>query len=320
VLPATVAPSNARAAAVSSTMRPSRDIEEPMTVDDDGIPLSFRDAFRRADAGNAPAAPGAADGRAAAKTTQTLEGRVAAALRPHAATLLDLTLGRFQVIRHDPRAVPPFLHMLETDVLAASAPPPTTSPPPRPPTARRASELFLRSISTELITDFTKRGQQVQALQGVIKRRDALLNEQRRAYFRELLHLRHIIKQWEEKGGATVRDATFYQWDQDELGKQIEEEQEAKLEAAPRGGAREAQKRTGEAGGAPRGGFRRLAAEALPGRVAARPARRPPQGRPWRGGRRATRRRCAGGRGRASSSSLRATARRWQPSPPSLSM
>lgn len=96
----------------------------------------------------------------------------------------------------------------------------------------KASELFLRSISSEVIKDLQTRNHQVQVLNGVVKRRDSLLTDQRKAYLRELMHLRTIIGQYQQHGHTTLNDAAFYNWNEDNLAGQIAEEQDAAVEAA----------------------------------------------------------------------------------------
>jgi hypothetical protein len=97
----------------------------------------------------------------------------------------------------------------------------------------RESQNFLRTLGTELISDVSGKTHQVANLQKTLSRRDQLLTDQRRAYYRELTHLRGIIRQWETRGGAmSSADTTFYNWAQDDLAEQLKAEQTAEVEAA----------------------------------------------------------------------------------------
>lgn len=96
---------------------------------------------------------------------------------------------------------------------------------------RESKELAFRSIASDVIRDNTRQLHQLEVLRGVIGKRDAMLNDQRKNYFRELLHLREIIRQWQTRGGCSLGDAVMQNWNQDDLARSIAEEQMAQMEA-----------------------------------------------------------------------------------------
>ena len=96
----------------------------------------------------------------------------------------------------------------------------------------KSSEMYIRSLATQMIRDVTQKGAQLQVLHGVVERRDHLLKEQRTAYLKELLHLREIVRQFRTTGRSTLADVYYREWEHDEAAEQQVEEENQKIDAA----------------------------------------------------------------------------------------
>lgn len=183
-------------------------------------------------------------------------------LTPFIDKIVDTTIGRFQVVRDDPRTNHSFMSIcrdeLETQLRrvlkhnfdhrirtssdadggAELIEHDTGSNEADVAKLRnqlntiRASELYLRSVAIDMMKDVRDRGAEVATLKGVVERRDALLKEQRVAYIKELLHLREIIRQYRSGGSSDLADAMFHAWDQDLAAQQQQEEQNKRIEQA----------------------------------------------------------------------------------------
>jgi hypothetical protein len=183
-------------------------------------------------------------------------------LTPFIDRIVDTTIGRFQVVRDDPRTYHSFLsicrdeletqlrrilkhnfdHRVRTSADAdggvgsieqdAGSDEADLAKLRNQLNTIRASELYLRSLAIDMMKDVRDRSAEVATLKGTVERRDALLKEQRVAYIKELLHLREIIRQYRSGGSSDLADAMFHAWDQDLAAQQQMEEQNKRIEQA----------------------------------------------------------------------------------------
>jgi len=96
----------------------------------------------------------------------------------------------------------------------------------------RSEQNFLRSIASDVIRDLEGRDVTINALKGALERREGVINDQRRAYMSELLHLKEMVRQYREKGRCDMPDATLYSWDSSAVQRFQEDEMRAKIDAA----------------------------------------------------------------------------------------
>lgn len=177
-----------------------------------------------------------------------------------AAKVIDLTIGRYHLVQPETHALPGFValttHQVE-EVLAAfalgrfyvseadpanaaineSAAPFDAAALSIEDTIKslheaRASEAYLRSIAIRCLNDLSIKNLQIESLKGQVERRDKMCGDQRRAYLRELLALREIIRQMKHNGSSANHDIVMYQWDHDHVMEQQVNEQRAAIETA----------------------------------------------------------------------------------------
>ena len=154
------------------------------------------------------------------------------------AKLMDLTIGRYQVLAHDPRLVHEFLEIAQEDIkrhlqyVARRAQRAMVPPEDRDPDTlirlmrddlleEKANFAELKAQNEVLLDEVRHSKIRLSAMEGQLVRREAQLTEQRTAFLNELMLLKEQVFVLQYKGVRPSTTVDLYSWNEDPLAEEV---------------------------------------------------------------------------------------------------